>query len=641
MNLQQAPLPKSYANGFGRRRGGDRDVGAKLENKLQSGKSNPERIPNSAGGKVGGPSHDRLVYLATCLIGHTVEVHVKNGSIFTGIFHATDAERDFGIVLMMARLIKDGTPQGEKAFAEFVSKAPSKTLVIPAKELVQVIAKDVAVTKDGLASELRHEKLQEIMTDSAISQSRHVEMERVLEPWVPDEDGPQHPELENIFDGHGNRNWNQFETNELLFGVKSTFNEELYTTKLEKGPQMRELEKEAMRISREIEGEDTQDLHLAEERGLHPPDNFDIDEETRFSSVYRGRGVDDSGYEEDEERVLDSRNIETFGGSSASVSNRPTDFTSLKCSERVVPSSSSLMDETPSSQSTSVVDINLSGSNDLARQLVSEVPFRSSSNSESRIQDNLPDDFGGSSDPKDSVENQLLTKDPNLSIPMDSQSLLIDKTNSCNKVELSANTTTSAVVHASSKDGEKLSLNEVSEDSASRKVPGEVQLVNSRGQEGSSTSSNSDHIGAAAASASSRPGLSPSSSVGSLSSEKSTLNPHAKEFKLNPNAKSFTPSKTTFRPRSPVSDGSFYYPPNVSPVMHMHGMPVDFGIGPSFAAHQPLIFNHAVAPMQSPQAYIHPNGPHQYGQQQMFLGQSRQVVYMPSYQPEMPYKGRN
>ena len=60
------------------------------------------------------------------------------------------------------------------------------------------------------------------------------------------------------------RGWDQFETNETLFGVKSTFNEELYTTKLEKGPKTRELEKQALRIAREIEAEETQDLHLAE-----------------------------------------------------------------------------------------------------------------------------------------------------------------------------------------------------------------------------------------------------------------------------------------------------------------------------------------------------------------------------------------
>lgn len=62
------------------------------------------------------------------------------------------------------------------------------------------------------------------------------------------------------------RGWNQFEVNETLFGVKSTFNEELYTTKLERGPQMRDLEREALRIAREIEGEETHDLHLAEVR---------------------------------------------------------------------------------------------------------------------------------------------------------------------------------------------------------------------------------------------------------------------------------------------------------------------------------------------------------------------------------------
>lgn len=62
------------------------------------------------------------------------------------------------------------------------------------------------------------------------------------------------------------RGWDQFEANETLFGVKSTFNEDLYTTKLDRGPQMRELEREALRIAREIEGEDTQDLHLAEVR---------------------------------------------------------------------------------------------------------------------------------------------------------------------------------------------------------------------------------------------------------------------------------------------------------------------------------------------------------------------------------------
>ncbi|XP_039016284.1 polyadenylate-binding protein-interacting protein 4-like [Hibiscus syriacus] len=89
MNIQQALLPKSSANGFARRRG-DREGGARLENKVQSGKSNQGRIQTTGavtGGKSGGnesSSRDRLVYLTTCLIGHMVEVHVKNGSVYTG-----------------------------------------------------------------------------------------------------------------------------------------------------------------------------------------------------------------------------------------------------------------------------------------------------------------------------------------------------------------------------------------------------------------------------------------------------------------------------------------------------------------------------------------------------------------------------
>lgn len=50
------------------------------------------------------------------------------------------------------------------------------------------------------------------------------------------------------------------------------------------------------------------------------------------------------------------------------------------------------------------------------------------------------------------------------------------------------------------------------------------------------------------------------------------------EFKLNPHAKSFIPSQMPVRPQSPVSDGSLYFPPNVSAVPHMPGMPMGVGV---------------------------------------------------------------
>lgn len=627
MSLQQAGQPRSAANGFGRRRI-EKDGGPRLDSKLQTVKANPSRL--SSVGKEGGcasPSRERLVYLTTCLIGHQVEVHVVDGSAFSGIFHATNAEKDFGIVLKMARLVRDGS-RGQKGMTDSVNKPPLKTLIIPAKELVQVIAKGVPVTRDGLGNELQREKHQEILIDSFISQSRRAEMERELERWVPEDDDPVCPELENIFDGHWDRGWDQFQANETLFGVKSTFNEELYTTKLEKGPQMKELEREALRIAREIEGEDTHDLHLAEERGLQLHEKLEVDEETRFSSVFRG--VDDCGYDDIEDILLDTHNNETFGGGYVSgIGKSFADLTSVNSSNGAQLSTrSSPLEEAHTAQLSTSREVHQSGSDDHLRQLSAGHLSKGSLNAgDNRAYENQFTDHD--------TGNEMVSEEAQTSKPEDSQSSQRSKLESNDKGGLSANATAYAPSRASSKNQEKTSSNELSDVIGSSKAPGTVQSVSSRVRPSSSASSTSDCGGGA--SASGGPGLSPSSSMGSLSSEKSTLNPHAKEFKLNPHAKSFVPSQTPLRPPSPVSDGSFYYPANMAAIPNMHGMPVGIGIGPTFTAHQPVIFNPQAAP--TPQSYFHPSGP-QYGRQ-MMISHPQQVLYMPTtYNPEMPYKGR-
>ncbi|KAL3618215.1 Polyadenylate-binding protein-interacting protein 3 [Castilleja foliolosa] len=626
MNMQQVVQPRP-SNGYGRRKF-ERDAASKFDNKVQTGKPNPSR---TSLGKVGGlesPSRDRLIYLTTCLIGQQVEVQVQDGSIISGFFHATNAD-DFGIVLKMARVIKEGS-RGQKNVSDTPSKPPALTFIVPAKDLVQVIAKGVIVTRDGLTNDDQSEKQQELMTDSCISQSRHVELGRELEPWIPDESDPSCPELENIFDDHWNRGWDQFEANATLFGVKSTFNEELYTTKLERGPQMRNLEREATRLAREIEGEDTVDLHLAEERGIQLDDNLEMDEETRFSSVRRT--VDDSGYDEIENILLDSRNNETFGGVTTSVIGKPPiGLSTGKISDGAQASlRSSFMGEMHSSQTARSRDAYHSGSEDHSPKLLTEQLSKQSVNDESRVHDNQSVGHAESSCSKEDKENLVLhlsraseTEAAFFPSFEDSDSLTRLKKESSDKAVLSSNATSFDPSHASSKGHEKASSsNELPESAMPPKPQG---IASSLARPGSSASSTSERGGPTSTSAGR--GLSSSSSVGSFTSEKSTLNPHAKEFKFNPNAKSFVPSPTPLRPSSPVADSPFYYPANVASVTQMHGMPVGIGMGPSFAPQQPVIFNPQAA--QMPQPYYHPNGP-QYVQQ-MMLGQPRPVLYMPTY----------
>lgn len=106
----------------------------------------------------------------------------------------------------------------------------------------------------------------------------------------------------------------------------------------------------------------------------------------------------------------------------------------------------------------------------------------------------------------------------------DSDSFLRLKKESSDEVALSPNATAFNPSHGSSKGQEKVSSsNELPEGAMPPKIQGQTSTL---ARPSSSASSTSDRGGAASTSAGRE--LSSSSSVGSLSSEKSSLNPHAK-----------------------------------------------------------------------------------------------------------------
>uniref|UniRef100_A0A0D9VG10 LsmAD domain-containing protein n=1 Tax=Leersia perrieri TaxID=77586 RepID=A0A0D9VG10_9ORYZ len=581
---QTVPL-RASANGFPHRKL-DREGSGRHDGKTQLLRSSSGGFSGTEnGGKLGheSPSRDRLVYVMAHLIGHHVEVHVKNGSIISGIFHATNSDKDFGIVIKMAQVIKDGSARGQKSACDVVKKP--ETMIIPARELVQILAKDVALGGDELPKGPSHEKRKDLMIDAAISRS-HFPEERELERWAPDEGDSECLELEK-YDRKGNRSWDQFETNAALFGVKSTFNEELYTTKLERGPHMRELEKHASRLAREIEGEDTKDMHLAEERGLYLDDDFDHDEEIKYSAVRR---------DTDNTKYKLSTNI-------SSNTNQVDPKALLLCPSTADQESSSHVVGT-----------------DLAANFPTLNPDKS------RLDDKLTNDSSGDRSTRNLQTENIISEGGRLSI---SEVLKLKTLILFSDLE-APSSSSRASEPSSSGQAKKSSESQAADSTLSGKLPSSAEHVNSSQRPGSSTSSTSERI--AANSVACAPGLSPSSSMGSLSSEKSSLNPNAKEFKLNPNAKSFTPSTSLRPPQPPASDGAYYYANNM-PTAAPLAPPMGMGFPPAYGG-QPMVYN---APPGQPQGYMHPAGP-QYGQQ-MMMGQTRPVYY---YAPEMPqYRGRN
>lgn len=125
-------------------------------------------------------------------------------------------------------------------------------------------------------------------TDTGISGHTGQSRERVLQKWSADDDdaATASPTTLSLDSRGGAKKWDQFETNERLFGVDTDFNEEDYTTKLDRSdPRFREKEARAAKLARDIEGSASGNAHIAEERGQKVAS--EMDEETRYSSVIR------------------------------------------------------------------------------------------------------------------------------------------------------------------------------------------------------------------------------------------------------------------------------------------------------------------------------------------------------------------
>lgn len=118
-------------------------------------------------------------------------------------------------------------------------------------------------------------------TDTAISNGRFG-AQRTLQPWIPDKNDAIDGSLEKSTSTAG---WDQFAENERLFGLKTDYDENIYTTAINKDhPQYRERIAAAEKKAREIERSAAMTAHVAEERVMDysgPKDRADDNEEDK------------------------------------------------------------------------------------------------------------------------------------------------------------------------------------------------------------------------------------------------------------------------------------------------------------------------------------------------------------------------
>lgn len=122
-------------------------------------------------------------------------------------------------------------------------------------------------------------------TDTSISNNRPGS-ERILQKWQPDASGATDLSLESSSSGA----WDQFAENERRFGIKSDYDETMYTTAIDTShPQYKQRLAEADRKAREIQSTAAFNSHVAEERVMDYAGGNDKagDEEEKYSGVRR------------------------------------------------------------------------------------------------------------------------------------------------------------------------------------------------------------------------------------------------------------------------------------------------------------------------------------------------------------------
>ncbi|MCJ1435475.1 hypothetical protein MMC27_004848 [Xylographa pallens] len=226
-------------------------------------------------------ANDRQMWALGNATGLIATVVTRKGDSFTGVFAGATTEVNestflFKMVRQLLERSKENTNGIRDCSGEFVGAGSDHSMVFNAGDIADISIENVPTT----ASNSQNGAGQGFRIDSDIS-ANFAPRERNLQRW----EAPSSTDVDMSLESSGE--WDQFKANEERFGLKSDFNEEMYTTRIDRsGPMYRLREIEAERKVREIQGDLSSNSHMIEERGLEIEDNGH-NEEDKYSGVRR------------------------------------------------------------------------------------------------------------------------------------------------------------------------------------------------------------------------------------------------------------------------------------------------------------------------------------------------------------------
>ena len=285
------------------------------------GKGRGQGGSNSGGGSGNSANNqnalrERFIGLSLNMVGQKVTVTQTNGAVFEGIFHtfspfaSLPAITKNKFVIKACRVIKPPQSEEDKKANQVVDQS---TVIISADKVACLMVKSMridtlAAAAGGSNGSSQQKNSDGFRTDTEISGpkgGRSRDLVAAGSAWTTGGGGSRADALmgaleekdkgvrKKAFAPNSNSGglqgsiggWDQFRANQELFNVNATFDENLYTTELDKSQIDNRKIAEAERLAREIENTTSSNIHIAEERG-HVLQG-DYDEEDLYSGVLK------------------------------------------------------------------------------------------------------------------------------------------------------------------------------------------------------------------------------------------------------------------------------------------------------------------------------------------------------------------
>ncbi|KAF1955507.1 hypothetical protein CC80DRAFT_493007 [Byssothecium circinans] len=229
---------------------------------------------------------DRMYYLLANLSGLPGHITLKNGEKYTGVLSGTSLDpTEMRYVFKMVKKVQaagDAQVNGTaEASDDYIGTGENYVVSFDMSDVADFHVSNVILDKTQAKGQ---NGISGFRTDTDISRNMAVR-ERPLEKWEPAPDTNANLSLESSGQSTG---WDQFAVNERLFGVRSDYDENLYTTTIDRNhPQYAERVAHAERKAREIESSSALNAHVSEERAQNATADREGEEEDLYSGVYR------------------------------------------------------------------------------------------------------------------------------------------------------------------------------------------------------------------------------------------------------------------------------------------------------------------------------------------------------------------